>query len=180
MELVCEKYKEKLGSQKIQCQHPTEYCKFRTSCIIHFMGREESAEDVSQNAHEEDTMIPLRFDKGDGLLPAIAQDFKTGEVLMLAYINADAWHKTLETGKAHYWSRSRNQLWLKGESSKHYQVIKEILVDCDEDTIIYKVEQLGGAACHKGYRSCFYRRVEDNKLKAEGERIFDPEEVYKK
>jgi len=101
-------------------------------------------------------------------------------VLMMAYINEQAWAKTLATGKAHYWSRSRNKLWLKGESSKHYQVIKDILVDCDEDTVIYKVEQLGGAACHTGYRTCFYRRVEDAGLKVEGERIFDPEEVYSK
>jgi phosphoribosyl-AMP cyclohydrolase len=180
MELICEKYNEKPGSQKVQCQHPTEYCKFRTSCIIHFMGREEKTRGAAQNPHKEENMVSLRFDKGDGLLPAIAQDYKSGEVLMLAYINNEAWNKTLETGKAHYWSRSRNKIWLKGESSQHYQIIKEILVDCDEDTVIYKIEQLGGAACHNGYRSCFYRRVEDNNLQVKGERIFDPEEVYKK
>ena len=133
-----------------------------------------------EDSQDEAKMIMLRFDKGNGLLPAIAQDYKTGEVLMMAYINEQAWAKTLATGKAHYWSRSRNKLWLKGESSKHYQVIKDILVDCDEDTVIYKVEQLGGAACHTGYRTCFYRRVEDAGLKVEGERIFDPEEVYSK
>ncbi|MCK5544677.1 MAG: phosphoribosyl-AMP cyclohydrolase, partial [Desulfobulbaceae bacterium] len=83
-------------------------------------------------------MIELRFDKGNGLLPAIAQDYRTNEVLMLAYFNEEAWRKTLETGKAHYWSRSRNKLWLKGESSGHVQIIKEILVDCDEDTVIFK------------------------------------------
>lgn len=126
-------------------------------------------------------MIQLQFGKGkDGLLPAIAQDFETGEVLMLAYINEEAWRKTLETGKAHYWSRSRNQLWLKGESSNHVQLIREILVDCDEDTVIFKVEQLGGAACHKGYRSCFFRRCEDDGLKIIDEPVFDPREVYKK
>ncbi|MEA3548509.1 MAG: phosphoribosyl-AMP cyclohydrolase [Thermodesulfobacteriota bacterium] len=126
-------------------------------------------------------MIQLQFGKAkDGLLPAIAQDFETGEVLMLAYINEEAWRKTLETGKAHYWSRSRNKLWLKGESSNHVQLVREILVDCDEDTVIFKVEQLGGAACHKGYRSCFFRRCEDDGLKIKDKPVFDPREVYKK
>ncbi len=110
-------------------------------------------------------MIPLNFAKTtDGLLPAIVQDYQTNEVLMLAYINNQAWEKTLETGKAHYWSRSRNQLWLKGETSGHVQIIHQILVDCDDDTIIYKVEQLGGAACHTGHRSCFYRRLDGDGL----------------
>lgn len=122
----------------------------------------------------------LNFNKGNGLLPAIAQDYETGEVLMLAYINEESWQKTLETGKAHYWSRSRNNLWLKGESSNHVQLIKEILVDCDEDTVVFKVEQLGGAACHKGYRSCFFRRVIGNELIIKDEPVFDPQEVYKK
>lgn len=122
----------------------------------------------------------LRFDKGQGLLPAIVQDYETGEVLMLAYINEDAWHKTLETGKAHYWSRSRNKIWLKGESSGHVQEVKDILVDCDEDTVIYKVKQLGAAACHKGYRSCFFRRASDKGLQIIDKPVFDPKEVYKK
>ena len=125
-------------------------------------------------------MESLRFDKGEGLLPAIVQDFRTNEILMVAYINEEAWQKTLETGKAHYWSRSRNKLWLKGESSRHYQVIKEILVDCDADTVIYRVEQQGAAACHKGYRSCFFRRVEGDAFRVKDERVFDPEEVYTK
>jgi phosphoribosyl-AMP cyclohydrolase len=125
-------------------------------------------------------MIELAFKKDkNGLLPAIVQDSKTGEVLMLAYINQLAWEKTLETGKAHYWSRSRNSLWLKGETSGHIQVIKEILVDCDQDTIVFKVEQLGGAACHTGYRSCFYRKVTGNELTVhEPNRVFDPTAVY--
>jgi len=122
----------------------------------------------------------LNFEKCGGMLPAIVQDYQTNEVLMLAYINEEAWQKTLETGKAHYWSRSRNKLWLKGESSNHYQIIKEVLVDCDEDTVIYKVEQLGGAACHKGYRSCFFRRMTGGSLQIAGEKVFDPAEVYKK
>ncbi len=125
-------------------------------------------------------MDSLRFDKGDGLIPAIVQDHETNEVLMVAYINEEAWQKTLETGRAHYWSRSRGKLWLKGESSKHYQLIKEILVDCDEDTVIYKVEQLGSAACHKGFRSCFFRKVEGRNFTIKDEPVFDPREVYKK
>lgn len=126
-------------------------------------------------------MIALDFSKNkQGLLPAIAQDYASGKVLMLAYINEESWKKTLESGKAHYWSRSRNTLWLKGESSGHVQVIKEILVDCDADTVVFKVEQLGGAACHKGYQSCFFRRVDENRLTVVGERIFDPQKVYGK
>jgi phosphoribosyl-AMP cyclohydrolase len=125
-------------------------------------------------------MIELAFNKdANNLLPAIVQDYQTGEVLMLAYINKLAWERTLETGKAHYWSRSRSSLWLKGETSGHVQLIKEILVDCDQDTVVYKVEQLGGAACHTGYRSCFYRKVNGSQLTVnEQERIFDPATVY--
>jgi phosphoribosyl-AMP cyclohydrolase len=126
-------------------------------------------------------MIELNFAKGrDGLLPAIVQDNGTGEVLMLAYINEEAWRQTMATGKAHFWSRSRNKLWLKGETSGHVQLVREILVDCDEDTVVFKVEQVGGAACHKGYRSCFFRRVEGQGLEVIGERVFDPAKVYKK
>jgi phosphoribosyl-AMP cyclohydrolase len=125
-------------------------------------------------------MDTLSFDKGGGLLPAIVQDFATGDVLMLAYINEESWQKTKETGKAHYWSRSRNKLWLKGESSGHVQLVKEILVDCDADTVVFRVEQLGGAACHKGYRSCFFRQVQDNDFVIKEEPVFDPGEVYKK
>lgn len=99
---------------------------------------------------------------------------------MLAYINKIAWELTLETGKAHYWSRSRNELWLKGETSGHIQIIRRILVDCDEDTVVYQVEQVGRAACHTGYRSCFYRRIDGDHLVTEGSRIFDPAAVYGK
>lgn len=124
-------------------------------------------------------MLELNFTKGtDGLLPAIAQDAATGEVLMLAYINEESWRKTIETGKAHYWSRSRNKLWLKGESSGHVQLVKEIFVDCDLDTVVFKVEQLGGAACHTGHKSCFYRRVQGDELEIQGEPVFDPAKVY--
>lgn len=126
-------------------------------------------------------MISLNFKKSEsGLLPAIAQNFSTGEVLMLAYINQEAWEKTLATGKAHYWSRSRNKIWLKGETSGHVQLVKEILVDCDEDTVVYKVEQLGGAACHKGYGSCFFRKVDGQSLSIIADKVFDPDTVYDK
>lgn len=125
-------------------------------------------------------MEKLKFDKGGGLLPVIAQDYRTGEVLMLAYINDLALAQTIATGKAHYWSRSRQKLWLKGETSGHVQLVRDILVDCDEDTVIYKVEQLGGAACHKGYRSCFFRRMQEGELVVIDEPLFDPREVYTK
>ncbi len=126
-------------------------------------------------------MVELDFSKNkDGLLPAIVQDMASGEILMLAFINQESWNKTLETGEAHFWSRSRGKLWLKGESSGHVQRIHEILVDCDADTVVFKVEQLGGAACHKGYRSCFFRRVEKNELKTIGEPVFDPAVIYGK
>ncbi len=125
-------------------------------------------------------MIKPVFDKKSGLVPVIAQDWQTGEVLMLAYMNEEAWQKTLETGKVHYFSRSRKKIWLKGESSGHVQLVKEIRLDCDLDTVLVKVEQLGGAACHKGYRSCFFRRLKDGKLEVVEEKIFDPEVVYGK
>lgn len=126
-------------------------------------------------------MITLDFKKDpNGLLPAIVQEHATGKVLMLAYINELAWNKTLETGKAHYWSRSRQQLWLKGESSGHVQMIKEVLVDCDNDTVVFQVEQLGGAACHKGYHSCFFRKVAGEELDVCDTLIFDPQKVYGK
>ena len=124
-------------------------------------------------------MIEIDFEKGSGLVPVVVQDVDTGEVLMLAYMNRDAWLKTLQTGKATYWSRSRNELWVKGETSGHIQYVEEILLDCDSDTVLLKVRQTGGAACHTGYRSCFYRRVVDEKMEIMGKRIFKPEDVYK-
>jgi phosphoribosyl-AMP cyclohydrolase len=124
-------------------------------------------------------VIEIDFEKGNGLVPVIVQDADTGEVLMLAYMNRDAWLKTRQTGKATYWSRSRNELWVKGETSGHIQHVEEILVDCDSDTGLLKVRQAGGAACHTGYRSCFYRRVVNEKTEVIGERIFKPEDVYK-
>ena len=120
----------------------------------------------------------LDFKKSDGLVPAIVQDDETGEVLMLAYMNEEAWNKTLASGKAHYWSRSRQKLWIKGETSGHIQEIQAIYVDCDLDTVVLKVHQIGGAACHEGYPSCFYRKVEDGELKMISTQVFDPKEVY--
>jgi len=125
-------------------------------------------------------MIELDFKKTGGLIPAIAQDWKTGEVLMLAYINEESWRETLRTGHGVYWSRSRSKLWHKGEESGNVQLVKEILVDCDADTVIFKVEQVGGAACHEGYRTCFFRKVAGDSLEVVGERVFDPAKVYKK
>jgi len=124
-------------------------------------------------------MIEPDFTKGDGLIPAIAQDADTKEVLMMAYMNRESWDATLKTGKATYWSRSRKQLWLKGESSGHFQMVKNIFIDCDNDTILLHIKQLGDAACHTGYRSCFYRKLNGNDFEIVGEKIFNPEEVYK-
>jgi phosphoribosyl-AMP cyclohydrolase len=139
------------------------------------------AREVHLNMKGFNIMVELDFSKTNGLIPAIAQDYKSGKVLMLAYINEASWKKTLETGEVHYWSRSRSELWHKGGTSGHVQKVKEILVDCDDDTVLFKVEQVGGAACHKGYESCFYRRVEeDGTLKRIAEKVFDPEKVYKK
>jgi len=123
--------------------------------------------------------VDLNFDKLGGLVPVVVQDFTSGEVLMTAFMNRQAWEETLKTRRATYWSRSRNQLWVKGETSGNFQEVKEILVDCDEDTVLLKVIQKGGAACHMGYRSCFYRRLEGDALQIIGERIFDPDEVYR-
>ncbi len=124
-------------------------------------------------------MIKLDFSKSpDGLIPAIAQDYQSGEILMMAYINQESWEYTLASGNATYYSRSRKKLWKKGESSGNVQKIKEILVDCDEDTVIFKVEQIGGVACHTGHRSCFYRRVDGENLKEIAPVIIPPEEMY--
>ncbi len=123
------------------------------------------------------------FQKTGGLVPVITQDFETKEVLMLAYMDKEAWDATLSTNIAHYFSRSRKKLWKKGEESGNIQKVKEIRIDCDNDTILLLVEQVGGAACHKGYRSCFFRRLkrDNGKISQEicCEKIFDPKEVYK-
>ncbi|MBN1589937.1 MAG: phosphoribosyl-AMP cyclohydrolase [Pirellulales bacterium] len=120
------------------------------------------------------------FAKGGGLLPAIAQDADDGTVLMMAYMNAESYAETLATGRAVYFSRSRNKLWRKGEESGNTQEIRAIYLDCDRDTILLRVKQIGDAACHKGYRTCFYRQVTPDGLQVVGRRVFDPDDVYGK
>jgi phosphoribosyl-AMP cyclohydrolase len=124
--------------------------------------------------------MTIDFDKAGGLLPAIAQDADSGVVLMLAWMNREAYEETVRTRRAVYFSRSRNRLWRKGEESGHVQEVRDIYLDCDADTILLKVNQIGGAACHEGYQSCFFRRVEGESLQVVGERLFDPKQVYKK
>ncbi len=120
------------------------------------------------------------FAKTGGLVPAIAQDYATGEVLMLAYMNEESWQETLKSGMATYFSRSRQTLWKKGETSGNTQLIREIRIDCDNDTVLLKIEQKGGAACHLGYGSCFFRKLNQKGIAEIVEkRIFDPEKVYK-
>ena len=114
-----------------------------------------------------------------GLLPVIVQDINGGEVLMMAWMDREALKKTITSGKAYFWSRSRKKLWLKGESSGHYQLVREMWIDCDEDTLLIKVEQIK-AACHKGYRSCFFRKInKEGKIELIGEKVFEPGKVYK-
>ena len=122
----------------------------------------------------------LDFEKAGGLLPAIAQDASTGRVLMMAWMNKEAFDETVRTKRAVYFSRSRNKLWRKGEESGNVQEVREIFVDCDADTILLKVHQIGGAACHEGYASCFFRRLDGDAVTVIGERLFDPKQVYKK
>ena len=122
------------------------------------------------------------FATDETLVPAIAQDIASGEVLMLAYMNQAAWEQTVATGEAVYYSRSRGRLWKKGEESGNVQHLRELYFDCDADTLLVKVDQVGGAACHEGYRSCFFRKIdrETKAVEVIGERVFDPAEVYKK
>ncbi|MCS7253636.1 MAG: phosphoribosyl-AMP cyclohydrolase [Armatimonadota bacterium] len=120
----------------------------------------------------------VRFNES-GLVPVIVQDCETGEVLTLAYMNKDAIMQTLKSGKAWYWRRSHGRLMMKGERSGRVQIVKEVRFDCDADALLIKVEQVGGAACHEGYRSCFFRRLrEDGTIEVCSERLFDPKEVY--
>ncbi len=122
----------------------------------------------------------IDFDKAGGLVPAVAQDADTGEVLMLAWMNREAFDETVRTGRAVYFSRSRNRLWRKGEESGNVQEVRGVYLDCDADTVLLKVKQIGGAACHEGYPSCFFRKLEGGELAVVGERVFDPKQVYKK
>ncbi|QEL15160.1 phosphoribosyl-AMP cyclohydrolase [Limnoglobus roseus] len=122
----------------------------------------------------------LNFDKVGGLISAIAQDADTGEVLMIAWMNREAFDETVRTNRAVYFSRSRNKLWRKGEESGNVQEVKGIFIDCDADAVLLKVKQIGGAACHEGYKSCFFRELTGDDLKVIGERVFDPKAVYGK
>ena len=123
-------------------------------------------------------MIALDFSKLDGLVPAVAQDWKTGEVLMVAFMNAESWELTQKTGIMHYWSRSRSSLWKKGESSGNIQEVKELRIGCENDSVLARVRQIGDAACHTGYRSCYYRVLEGDSLRVDGVKVFDPAEKY--
>jgi phosphoribosyl-AMP cyclohydrolase len=123
--------------------------------------------------------IELNYSKLNGLVPAVVQDHETGDVLMLGFMNREAWEKTLATGMATFYSRSRNALWTKGMTSGNVQRVKEIRIDCDNDSVLLKVEQVGGAACHTGHWSCFHQRVEKDGIVIVGEPVFDPKEVYK-
>jgi phosphoribosyl-AMP cyclohydrolase len=122
----------------------------------------------------------IDFDKAGGLVPAIAQDADTGQVLMLAWMNREAFEETVRTRRACYFSRSRNRLWRKGEESGNVQEVRGIFIDCDADTVLLKVKQIGGAACHEGYPSCFFRELDAGELRVVGDRVFDPQAVYNK
>ena len=125
-------------------------------------------------------MEEIDFAKGEGMIPVIVQDYRSREVLMMGYMNRAAWQRTLKTGKAHYYSRSRRRLWLKGEESGHFQEVQEAFIDCDNDTLLLHVKQHGRGACHMGFRSCFFRMRKGGGWKVSAKRLFKPEEVYKK
>ena len=125
-----------------------------------------------------ESKMELKFDKTTGLLPAIVQESGTGKVLMLGFMNAAAFDKTLETGYVTFFSRSRNKLWVKGESSGHRLKVGEVRVDCDTDALLVVAEQFGPGTCHEGYHSCFYRRIEGGEMVIAEPRVFDPEKVY--
>jgi phosphoribosyl-AMP cyclohydrolase len=142
------------------------------------MNSDESA--ASRDAVSPDPISLVDFDKGGGLVTAIAQDHASGEILMVAYMNAESLRRTLETGEVVYWSRSRKKLWHKGEESGNVQKLLGLYVDCDGDALVLQVEQVGGAACHTGKRNCFFRRIDRGEIEDVGIQVFDPEEVYRK
>lgn len=143
-------------------------------CILPSSFRPESA---TQTAMDPNVLLSeVSFDD-QGLVPAVAQDHESGQVLMLAYMNADTLRRTVETGVMTYWSRSRQEVWVKGQTSGNTQEVRAVHLDCDGDTLVFEVDQ-NGAACHTGYYSCFHRHLEDGALTVEGDRLFDPEEVY--
>lgn len=124
-------------------------------------------------------MLEVDFSKGGGLIPVIVQDYRSREVLMMGYMNRKAWEKTQKSGKVHFYSRSRKKLWLKGEESGHFQELKRAYIDCDQDTLLLQVKQIGGT-CHLGYRSCFFRKKQGSDWKVVAKKVFKPEEVYRK
>jgi phosphoribosyl-AMP cyclohydrolase len=128
----------------------------------------------------EESLKAPKFSGPQDLITAVAQDATSGEVLMVAHMNREAWEETLRTGRAVYFSRARKRLWRKGEESGNVQHVREVFVDCDGDTVLLKVEQVGGAACHEGYLSCFFRQVSSDGLKVVATRVFDPADVYGK
>ncbi len=123
--------------------------------------------------------VTLDFEKLDGLVPAVVQDHKTGDVLMVGFMNQEAWETTLRTGKATFFSRTRQTLWTKGLTSGNVQLVKEIRIDCDDDTVVLKVEQVGGAACHTGRKSCFYNLINGDRVEVTDDPIIDPDELYR-
>jgi phosphoribosyl-AMP cyclohydrolase len=127
-----------------------------------------------------DPLAELDFSKGGGLVTAIAVDDESGDLLMVAHVNEESLRRTLETGEVHYWSRTRARLWRKGEESGFTQRLRSVWIDCDGDVVVLRVEQRGGAACHTGRRSCFFRRLDGDGWTTVGERVFDPDEVYRK
>ena len=141
-----------------------------------------SAPEVPESESEPDPKdVGPDFDKCD-LIPVVAQDDETGDVLMLAYMNQEAYQETIKTGRVCYYSRSRQKLWRKGEESGNVQELRALYFDCDADTLLARVNQIGGAACHEGYRTCFFRRIDraTGRVEVVGERVFDPAKVYKK
>ena len=122
--------------------------------------------------------LKIRFNKV-GLVPAVIQDYKTKDVYMVGYMNSQAFGLTKKTGRVHFYSRSRKKIWLKGEKSGNFQIVKSIYFDCDADAVLVKIKQVGNAACHTGYKSCFYRKLDKNRLKLCGRKVFNPKEVYK-
>ena len=135
---------------------------------------------ASRDATSTDPLSLIDFEKGGGLVTAIAQEHGTGEILMVAYMNAESLRRTLEIGEVVYWSRSRKKLWHKGEESGNVQKLLGLYVDCDGDALVLQVEQVGGAACHTGKRNCFFRRIDRGEIEDVGVQVFDPEEVYRK
>ena len=129
---------------------------------------------------QDDPRAALDFEKGGGLVTAIAQDDATGDILMVAFMNELAFERTVETGEVHYFSRSRQKLWYKGEESGNTQTVKSLYIDCDGDVVLLKVDQKGDAACHTGRRSCFFRKLEGGSYQVVSEPLFDPKEVYRK